>query len=609
MYLERMLFLKSIRFLLIIIILLNIGCTPEPTLVISQSKASIAKLSQLAPIIGTNNISLPPSSKSEIRSLNVTDQDTPESGLRVFFEGDKLKNKITIKNINGISAEIKCGGEKGDINPLQCQFTLLSPALINSTELFVIDFQVRDITLTSSGNDVGKSSETGKMFVTFNRDLIAIDAKDTRCSFVINQQSASCDIQGLAINESRSEDIKITLTNATKNAGEVISCEKKFVGQDLNITCSINLANALATYPTQKDFVAIFNITNSVSPSLSMKTSKNITFSFARDTVFYTKKQTFITSSTAQIPGVDILWVVDNSGSMASSQKALATNFPAFIESFVPLKDGVRVTPYPFKMSAITSDAYARKVTSTSTLCPFVNCSANGNPIVVNDSLAKENFELFKSNFDTIIQVGTAGSSSERSIESMNKFLDLNPSWSNANNLLVVIFMSDELEQSYKSTNCPLPASLKSSPASDPFTFTPECTAKRVQWSKDQILKLKARKELIKIHSIVSFSQDIGKVYQEISKEFLGTYQSLSSSFSTLLSQIGTSITDTFLEYNLIFQGKIKKIKMVKLDGVELPNSYNENYEFIAPNKIKLKTNPGEGKILEVEFEYSNEII
>ena len=592
----------------IAMIFLIIGCKPEPTFTLEKSNFLIKSEGTQAPVIGLNNINLPPTLTSETRTLNVIDVDSKTSDLRVFFDRDKLKNKIIVKNSNGISAEIKCGGETGDINPLQCQFTLLSPTLKSVSEIFILDFQVRDVTLNSSGIDIGKASEVGKMAITFNRDIIPIDAKDTNCSFILNQKEASCDIQSFALNESISEDVNVTLANALTNAGDLITCEKIFVNQLLSINCSLKLQKELISYPLQKDFVANFNITNTSNSALSMKATRKITFSFAKELAVYTKKQLFLTSNTAQFSGVDILWVVDNSGSMGQYQSALTANFPSFIESFVPLKNGVRTTPYPFKMTAITTDAYLQNLTSNSSICSFIKCSSNENPLIVNDLLAKDNFNLFKQNFESIIQVGTSGSSAEKSIKSMSTFIDQNPSWTNLNNLLVIIFMSDELEQSYASMTCPLPSSTKPSPLDAPFSFTPACASERIQWSIAQITKLKARKDLIKVHSIIDYSQDVGKVYQEVSKEFSGNYQSLSTPFSTLLSQIGSSITETFLEYPLIFQGTFKALKSVKVDGVILSNLNNENYVFVAPNKVKLMKNPGEGKSLEVEFEYTNNI-
>lgn len=51
---------------------------------------------------------------------------------------------------------------------------------------------------------------------------------------------------------------------------------------------------------------------------------------------------------------IDFLWVVDNSGSMATSQGNLTSNFNAFINRFKDLG-------YDFRMSVITTDAYISK--------------------------------------------------------------------------------------------------------------------------------------------------------------------------------------------------------------------------------------------------------
>ena len=48
---------------------------------------------------------------------------------------------------------------------------------------------------------------------------------------------------------------------------------------------------------------------------------------------------------------IDILWVIDNSGSMASFQQNLAANCQDFIQDFVQ-KD------YDFQMAVVTTDAY-----------------------------------------------------------------------------------------------------------------------------------------------------------------------------------------------------------------------------------------------------------
>ncbi len=521
----------------------------------------------------------------------MSDADSALSDLRVYFDGDKLKNKTVITNSHGASLEITCGGEVGDVNPLLCKFVVMGTELNNSSETFMTNFRVRDITLDDKGVDISNTSDQGIMGITFYRDSLPISASNTTCTFVINQKEASCDINNFSSFETDSKDLLVSVVNSSANMQDQISCKKVLDAETLKIRCSLKLSSDLSTYPLRKNFEADLNLTNTNNSVLSMQDSKKITFNFSRSSTSYIKKQSFLTSATSQVPGVDILWVVDNSSSMENKQLALVNNFESFINTFVPLVNNVRSTPFPFKMTAIKTDAYLKK-----DQCSLVKCNSAGNPLLVNDSLALSDYDLFSKNFNSIVQVGTSGSGLEKSIESVNTLDKVLPSAFSLKNLLVIIFLSDELEQSYKTKKC------------KPDKFTPECNLERVQWSVEQISKLKIKKDLIKVFSIVDLSLDKGNVYKELSKEFSGISQSINDPFSSILTNIGTSITNTFLEYTLSFQGSMKSIKSVTVDGKFLPNANNEEFIFVAPNKVRFKKLPAEGKEMVVEFEYSNEI-
>lgn len=49
-------------------------------------------------------------------------------------------------------------------------------------------------------------------------------------------------------------------------------------------------------------------------------------------------EESFVQSAQSQIQAVDIVWVIDNSGSMKDEQTNLSNNFDSFITNF--LKDG-----------------------------------------------------------------------------------------------------------------------------------------------------------------------------------------------------------------------------------------------------------------------------
>jgi hypothetical protein len=546
----------------------------------------------LAPILGDNDFILSPNATTETRTINVTDADSFNKDLQIYFNGDKNKREIQLTSTAGDLLNVKCNLP----NPTQCKFTLVNPPLKMTEATFSTEIQVKDIFMENNV-DMGKSSLKKPLTVKLTRDLFSIEAKDTVCTFVINSTSANCDINGLAIYESLSKDVVATVDGIT---GENVIC--KFNDTNTKINCSLTLAKDINLYPRTYSFVGNLKIKNTSNDTLSMKTAKKMTFNFSRDPKVYSVSQEFSTSSSSKVPGVDILWVVDNTFTMGPYQAALADNFQSFINTFVPVKNGVREAPFEFKMGAITTDGYTKKEAVPEDLCAFMKCSLNGNSFVVNKDLALADFSKFKQNFQSIINVGTTGVSIERSLESLQTFVDKNTSWSASKNLLVLIFISDELEQSNETIDCPLPESKNRLElgANAPSPFSAACKTKRIQDSIDQIKKMKERMDLIKVFSIIDPLEDHGKVYDGISKEFQGSSQSLGSSFATLLSQIGTSITDTFLEYTLTYQGTFKAIKSVKINGV------NQEFDYLGANKIKLKTAPGEGKTLVVEFEYTN---
>src|SRR5262249_38256966 len=63
------------------------------------------------------------------------------------------------------------------------------------------------------------------------------------------------------------------------------------------------------------------------------------------------ESQTFRQNDAQLNTKIDVLWVIDNSGSMETSQKNLADNFPTFIQKFSD-------KGYDFKLAVTTTDSY-----------------------------------------------------------------------------------------------------------------------------------------------------------------------------------------------------------------------------------------------------------
>ncbi len=87
------------------------------------------------------------------------------------------------------------------------------------------------------------------------------------------------------------------------------------------------------------------------------------------------EQSTFQQASSFQARKIDILWVIDNSGSMETSQQNVIANFNKFITRFQTLN-------YDFSMAFISTDAYIDATDSVGTYknvyCPALNkkCSA-----------------------------------------------------------------------------------------------------------------------------------------------------------------------------------------------------------------------------------------
>ncbi len=148
--------------------------------------------------------------------------------------------------------------------------------------------------------------------------------------------------------------------------------------------------------------------------------------------------------TSAEVNGkIDILWVIDNSGSMATSQQAVADNFRRFIDKF-------EANGFDFQIAVTTSDAY-RDVFNQN-----LNQSIYKSGIYVDDKgvsieapkiLKPDTPNLNKAFIANIIR-GVNGSGDERVFQSLKAALsnpaNLNLGFPRKDAFLSVILVSDE---------------------------------------------------------------------------------------------------------------------------------------------------------------------
>jgi hypothetical protein len=209
---------------------------------------------------------------------------------------------------------------------------------------------------------------------------------------------------------------------------------------------------------------------------------------------------------------VDILWVVDDSGSMSGEQSDLASNFGTFINDFL-------MQSIDFKMAVTTTDSN----TSFSQYDGKDGQNACNNSYL-NSAYAASDEEDFKDKFSDCVDVGTDGSGTERGLNGAERYLQRHGStFLRSDAYLIIMILSDEEDKSSKS----------------------------VQNYVNSYSSFKGGNAgLVKVYSIVNSVQaDIGSQYESIGTRYKqvstlsnGVYASIRSQFSQTLSSFSTGI-------------------------------------------------------------------
>ncbi|WP_206611137.1 VWA domain-containing protein [Halobacteriovorax sp. HLS] len=258
---------------------------------------------------------------------------------------------------------------------------------------------------------------------------------------------------------------------------------------------------------------------------------------------------------------VDILWVVDDSGSMGDEQKALAYNFDVFIHEFLEKK-------IDFKMAVTTTDATSSKDGKWS-------CD----PRLLDAAAAKTNEANFVKNFSNCIKVGTRGSGREKGLHTSKSFIErYDGQWMRDDAYLVVVYVSDEEDQSEK------------------------LVSEYVNFLKSK----KNKTGLIKLYSIVTKEstkyrwETIGTRYLEASANTGGQTAHIKKDFYKILREMGGKIVNLLDSFALSQQPIDDKVN-VKVNGSELASGYSYDSQ---SRSIKFLDGhiPTEGANIEISY-------
>jgi hypothetical protein len=262
---------------------------------------------------------------------------------------------------------------------------------------------------------------------------------------------------------------------------------------------------------------------------------------------------------------LDILFVVDNSGSMADEQKALGANFKAFIKEFIQ-------NDVDFKMAVTTTDTSRNNA----------GREYKDSMLRLTSERLKKNQSRFLKDFAKLVKVGTRGSGYERGIQASEVFSNRYANrWMRDDAYFVIVYMSDEEDQSRKA----------------------------VKKQLKQIQKWKDNNGLIKAYSIVDMvpNRKRGPIYRgyarykEMSDLTGGEVASIKSDFHTTLLKMGGQIADLTRQFPLSqIPFDASKVRIF-IDDIET-NEFT--YDAVA-NSVKFDENavPTAGSSIKVTYD------
>ncbi len=288
--------------------------------------------------------------------------------------------------------------------------------------------------------------------------------------------------------------------------------------------------------------------------------------------------------SSAEVNGkIDVLWVIDNSGSMATSQQALAANFSRFIEKF-------QQNGFDFQMAVTASDAYKDDFDPSLNMAIYRNGTyqdANNVTVTAPKILKKDTPDLEKAFIANIVR-GTGGSGDERTFSSMRSALvhqtNRSLGFPRADAYLAVIMLSDEDDFSWNGvTN-------KENLYDDPALFTLSSYVSFL----DGLTASTPTNKRFNVNSIAILDEDcrvalggggrkIARRQNALASMTAGILGSLCADFGTTLSSISNKIIELSTQFYLDRTPRDGTLK-VFVGGVQVPVSDANGYTYNATN-------------------------
>ncbi|OQW46101.1 MAG: hypothetical protein A4S09_16840 [Proteobacteria bacterium SG_bin7] len=298
---------------------------------------------------------------------------------------------------------------------------------------------------------------------------------------------------------------------------------------------------------------------------------------------------------------LDVLWVIDNSGSMETSQANLATNLDSFIDGFIKRN-------LSFKMAFTTSDAYMSLFSGNWADSNFRDGGAvnghSGTPIITN--MTPNIQDVFLKN----ARPGVDGKGDERVFQSIQQTL-INPNNKNflrPESFFAVIIISDEDDFSWDGSTDISPN--YSNPGLHPVsryvnfldTFTGSVPDNRRYNVSTISIMDTACLNILK--PTTNPSQKIGLRYMELADATAGHKGSLCANFAETLNKISGKLLELLTQFPLNRTPDLATIK-VFVDAKEVPESATDGWTYnSSQNSIYFHGNavPAEGQSVVINY-------
>ncbi|MEQ1723776.1 MAG: hypothetical protein ABL930_11410 [Pseudobdellovibrio sp.] len=271
---------------------------------------------------------------------------------------------------------------------------------------------------------------------------------------------------------------------------------------------------------------------------------------------------------------LDVLFVVDNSGSMSSSQTSLANNFPSFINYF-------KNRGYDFKIAVTTSDAFYgdQFVSSVCSLCNAQQArfrSGTSPKIYVIDNTTSSLETVFAQN----VNVGTTGSGDERAFSSFKAALNssLNTGFRRSGAYLSVIIVSDEDDFSHNDINLNESYSQPTLHSINSYKTYLETLTSGISTTDFAVSTISILDEPCR--ASLGSGRKIGQRYMQLADATGGSKNSLCSNFDTILNSISTQISDQIKAQFFLTRKPILTSIRVIVEGVLVPEGVTNGWTY-----------------------------